>query len=164
MDARGTSPSGGGTSPSGDGFSIQVCKTPEELRATLDADRVLIEGLGNNIVERTGVGELGRSLKVFLRNQSDEVVGGVIAHCFGGWAYIAFLWVEPSLRNLGHGTRLMHLVEAEAIRLGCQNAHVDTYSFEARPFYERLGYELFASLEEYPPGHCRHFLKKRLVD
>ncbi len=145
------------------GLSFQICKTQEELRATEDAEMVLIEGLGNNIIQHIGKVELGRSIKIFIRNKADEVVGGVTAHCFGGWVYISLLWVEESLRNLGYGTRLMQLVEAEAMQLGCQNAHVDTFSFEAKPFYERLGYELFAALEDYPKGHFKYFLKKRLV-
>jgi hypothetical protein len=57
----------------------------------------------------------------------------------------------------------MTLLEDEAIRRGCKHAHVDTLSFEARPFYEKLGYELFATLEDYPEGYCKYFLKKRLV-
>jgi len=146
------------------GLSFQVCKTPQENQATQDEEMVLIEGLGNNILEHLGDVELGRTLKVFIRNQAGEVVGGVIANCFGGWMYISLLWVEKTLRNLGYGTRLMQLVEAEAIECGCQNAHVDTYSFEAGPFYEQLGYELFATLEDYPPGYCKHFFKKRLVE
>lgn len=144
-------------------LSIQICKTQEEMRATQDAEIVLIEGLGNNIIKHIGNVELGKSIKIFVRNKADEVVGGVIANAFGGWVYIALLWIEESLRNLGYGTRLMDLVETEAIELGCQYAHVDTYSFEAKPFYERLGYELFATLEDYPKGYCKYFLKKRLV-
>jgi len=31
-------------------------------------------------------------------------------------------------------------------------------------FYEKLGYELFATLEDYPPGHCKYFLKKALSE
>jgi GNAT superfamily N-acetyltransferase len=145
------------------GLSIQICKTPEEVKTTQDAETVLLEGLGNNIIEHIGNVELGRSLMIFVRNRADEVMGGVIANCFGGWVYISLLWIEKSLRNLGYGTRLMHLVEAEAIQCGCQNAHVDTYSFEAKPFYERLGYEVFATLDDYPKGYCKYFLKKRLV-
>jgi GNAT superfamily N-acetyltransferase len=145
------------------GLLIQICKTPQELYATQDAERAILEGLGNNILEHLGNVDLGSSLRIILRNTTDKVVGGVIANCFGGWLYISLLWVEKSLRNLGYGSRLMQLLEAEAIQIGCQYAHVDTYSFEARPFYERLGYELFATLEDYPKGYCKYFLKKRLV-
>jgi len=56
----------------------------------------------------------------------------------------------------------MTMLEQEVLRLGCTHAHLDTYSFEARPFYEKLGYELFATLEDYPPGCCKYFLKKTL--
>ena len=145
------------------GLSIQICKTPQELKDNQDAEIALIEGLGNNIIEHLGNVDLGRPIKIFLRNETNEVVGGAIAHCFGGWLYLELLWVEKSLRNLGYGTQMMQLVEAEAIQMGCENAHVDTYSFEARPFYERIGYDLFATLEDYPPGYCKYFLKKRLV-
>lgn len=145
------------------GISVQICQTMEEIKAAQDAARAVMEGLGNNILERIGDVELGRPIRIFMRNKSDEVVGGVIALCFGGWVYISLLWVEKSLRNLGYGTQLMHMLEEEAIKHGCKNAHLDTYSFEARPFYERLGYEQFATLEDYPKGYCKYFLKKRLV-
>ena len=145
------------------GLSIQVCRTLEELQSAEAAEMVLLEGLGNNLIKQIGTVELDRPIKIFVRDQAGKVVGGVIAHVFGGWVYIALLWMEESWRNLGYGTRLMHLAEAEALQLGCQYAHVDTYSFEARPFYERLGYELFATLDDYPQGHCKYFLKKRLA-
>ena len=91
------------------------------------------------------------------------VVGGVIAHVFGGWVYISLLWVDESLRNRGYGTALLDRMEREAARLGCGHAHLDTYSFEARPFYERHGYEVFGTLEDYPSGHRKYFLKKTLA-
>ena len=45
---------------------------------------------------------------------------------------------------------------------GCRYAHLDTFSYQARPFYDRLGYRLFGELENYPPGHSRFFLRKQL--
>ena len=145
------------------GLSIRICRSPEEMKAAAGAEMVLIEGLGNNIIKQVGNVELGRSIKIFVRNRSEEVVGGVIGNVFGGWVYISLLWIEESLRNLGLGTELVHMLEAEAIQLGCRYAHLDTYSFEAKPFYERLDYQVFAVLEDYPQGHCKFFLKKRLA-
>ena len=144
------------------GLSIQVCKSREEMRAAENAEMVMLDGLGKNILKNIGDVELGRPIKIFVRNKSDEVVGGLTANVFGSWVYISLLWMEESLRNLGYGTRLVQICEEEAKQLGCQNAHLDTYSFEARPFYERLGYELFATLDDYPKGYCKYFLKKRL--
>jgi hypothetical protein len=36
------------------------------------------------------------------------------------------------------------------------------FQLQARPFYERHGYAVFATQEDNPPGHARHFLEKRL--
>jgi GNAT superfamily N-acetyltransferase len=146
------------------GISYLICKTPEEFKFAQQAEMAVLEGLGNNILEHLGNVELERPIRIFIRDQADKVVGGVIANCFGGWMYISLLWVEKSLRNLGYGTRLMQLAEAEAIQMGCNHAHVDTYSFEAKPFYEKHGYELFATLEDYPPGHSKYFLKKGMAE
>jgi GNAT superfamily N-acetyltransferase len=146
------------------GISYFICKASEEFKFAQQAEMAVLEGLGNNILEHLGNVELGRPIRVFIRDQADKVVGGVIGNCFGGWMYISLLWVEKSLRNLGYGTRLMQLAEAEAIQMGCNHAHLDTYSFEARPFYEKHGYELFATLEDYPPGHSKYFLKKGMAE
>ncbi len=144
-------------------LSIQLCKTREELIAAQAAENVLIEGLGNNILQHLGNVELGIPIKILIRNINNQVVGGLIAAVFGGWMYISLLWMEESMRNQGYGARMMQMAEAEAIALGCQNAHVDTYSFEAKPFYDRLGYETFAILDDYPKGYCKYFMTKRLV-
>jgi hypothetical protein len=54
----------------------------------------------------------------------------------------------------------MNEAEAEAIRRGCRGAWLDTFSFQARGFYERPGYSIFGTIENFPPGHRRFFLKK----
>lgn len=144
-------------------FSTHVCVSQQEIEATEGDVLVILEGLGMNILEHLGNVELGKSVHVFLRDQEGRVVGGTTANVFGGWVYISLLWVEESLRNRGYGTELIDRLEREAMGLGCRWAHVDTYSFEARPFYERLGYEVFGVLEDYPEGHCKYFLKKRLA-
>jgi GNAT superfamily N-acetyltransferase len=147
-----------------DEVTFTVCRTAEEMQFAQQAEVAVLDGLGNNILEHLGEVELDKPIRIFIRNREGRVVGGVIANCFGGWMYISLLWVDKSLRNLGYGTQLMQLAETEALRMGNGYAHVDTYSFESRPFYEKLGYKLFATLEDYPPGHCKYFLKKRLVD
>jgi len=144
-------------------LSFQICKTADELKSAEDGYRAVLEGLGRNIASKTGDTELGRRVQILIRNRESRVVGGVIGLAFGGWLYVSLLWVEESLRNKGNGTRLLKMVENEAAKLGCKYAHLDTYSFEARPFYEKHGYILFATLDNYPEGHSKHFLKKKLT-
>ncbi len=56
----------------------------------------------------------------------------------------------------------MEAAERAARERGCVGVFLDTYSFQARPFYEGLGYTLFDELPDYPPGAAKHYLFKRL--
>lgn len=144
-------------------LSFQICRTTDDFKSAKDGYQAVLEGLGRNIVRKTGNPELGTTVQIFIRDKENKVVGGVIGQVFGGWLYVSLLWVEESLRNKGNGTRLLKMIENEAVKFGCKYAHLDTYSFEAKPFYEKHGYTLFATLDSYPEGHCKHFLKKKLA-
>lgn len=97
---------------------------------------------------------------VVLRDEDDAVVGGCVCEVRWHWLFVDLLWVADDFRASGHGTALLAAAEHEARRRGCTRAHLDTISFQARPFYERLGWRLFGTLEDYPPGHTRFFLQK----
>jgi GNAT superfamily N-acetyltransferase len=146
-----------------DDLSFQICRKADDFKSAEDGYRAVLEGLGRNITSKTGNKELGRSVHIFMRDRENKVLGGIIGLAFGGWLYVSLLWVEESLRNRGHGTRLLKMAEDEAVKLGCKQAHLDTYSFEARPFYEKHGYKLFATLGNYPEGYSKYFLKKKLA-
>jgi len=102
------------------------------------------------------------AVSMFLKDARDEVLGGLLGSLWGGWLYVQHLWVAAPLRGLGHGRRLMQAAERYAVERGCRNAHLDTSSFQAPAFYEKLGYQVFGSLEDFPPGHTKYFMKKRL--
>jgi len=101
-----------------------------------------------------------RSLAVVAR-QEGKAIGGLVSYTNWEWLYIVQLWVTETLRGHGIGGQLVRTAEAEARRRGCKHAHVDTFSFQARPFYERLGYTVFGQLDDYAAGHTRYFLQKR---
>ena len=142
--------------------AVYVCETREQ-RAESEAHLTAVyRGLSENILKQCGPIDLGRVIRIFLRSPEGVIVGGIDGLVFGGWVYVKLLWVDAALRGQGHGSRLLQRVEEEAVRLGCRNAHLDTYSFEARPFYEKNGYQVFATLDDFPPGHKKHFLRKQL--
>src|SRR5215510_11767817 len=91
------------------------------------------------------------------------VLRGVLGQLWGHWLQVTYLWVAKAARGVGHGTRLMEDAEAYARSRGAIGATVETHSFQARPFYERLGYEVFGTLDGYPPGHVKFFLRKALA-
>jgi GNAT superfamily N-acetyltransferase len=99
---------------------------------------------------------------IFLRAESGAIRAGLIGHCYAGWLFVNLLWVHADLRRGGAGHRLIGDAERHALAFGCHSAWVDTFSFQAPEFYKKLGYEEFARLD-YPPGHDRIFLRKRLA-
>lgn len=98
-----------------------------------------------------------------LRESSGELRGGLLGELWGGWLHVSFLWVETALRRRGWARKLLAAAERFAIARGAGAAQLETFSFQARRFYEALGYEVFATLDDFPPGHQKHFLKKRLT-
>lgn len=104
-----------------------------------------------------------RPLAVLVSDpQTERVIGGLWGRTHWRYLYTDMLFLPEALRRKGLGTRLMQLAEEEAVRRGCHGAWVDTYDFQARGFYERLGYRVFGILEGEPPVYPRFFLKKAL--
>lgn len=102
------------------------------------------------------------ALTLVLRDDSGRIVGGAIGETYWGWLHVRILAVAEGLRGRGAGRQLMEEMERRARDRGCHHAWVDTFSFQARPFYERLGYAVFGTLPNYPDDQSRYFLAKPL--
>ena len=135
-------------------LSVEASFSPEDARTV---DR------GLDLYNFSQVGDAHfQLLGVFLRDEKGTIVGGLLGETFWEWLYIKTLWVDEPLRRKGYGVKLVEAAEAEALKRGCLSAYLDTFSFQARPFYEELGYETLGILEDFPTGHERIFLKKKL--
>jgi ribosomal protein S18 acetylase RimI-like enzyme len=108
------------------------------------------------------VGPSGYRALVISLTRGGESLGGLWGYTSYGWLYVQLLAVEEAARGQGAGRELLRRAEAEALARGCHGAWLDTHEFQARGFYERLGYEVFGELADYPPGFARYFLRKTL--
>lgn len=103
-------------------------------------------------------------LSVTIRDpDTGAAIGGFWGETGRGWMVTEWLFVPEQLRGSGLGRQVMQAAEEEALRRGCIGARVETYSFQARGFYEKCGYSVFGMIENNPPGHRRYFLQKRLT-
>ena len=121
----------------------------------------LVQGLNEHAARHTprpGFKPLG----AFMRDERGALIGGAYGYVNWNWLFINLVWIHESVRGGGHGRRMILALERAARARGCTHAHLDTFSFQARPFYEKLGYEVFSTLDDYPPGHQRFFMKKAL--
>lgn len=110
---------------------------------------------------QTGINDY-RPLVLSVQDEAGRIVGGLWGRTGYGWLFVELLFVPEAARGQGLGSDLMSRAEREAIARGCHGAWLDTYKFQARGFYERLGYSCFGEIENYPPGSARYFMKKAL--
>ncbi|MBO1108278.1 GNAT family N-acetyltransferase [Plesiomonas shigelloides] len=136
--------------------TVQIVQNPEPDDIHFLRDR-LIE---NN---RAFVGEqVRRPLVVFTHDAQQSRTGGCSGHTYGNWLYIEYLWVDSSVRSRGIGKQLLLAMEQAARERGCRFALLDTFSFQARPFYEKQGYRSVMTLTDSPIHHERYYLTKTL--
>ncbi len=137
------------------------------IEVSLNPDAAAIERIHRGLSEfnRSQIPDRGYiPLALTLFAPDGTFAGGLTGHISYGWLFVDLLWVADHVRSQGHGLNLMLGAEAEARLHGCRDAWLDTFSFQARDFYEKLGYVVFGELEDYPPGHRRFFMRKRLVE
>ena len=98
-----------------------------------------------------------------VASAGDTVVGGLNGSSHWGWCYIRHLWVDADWRKRGLGLRMLAEAEIQARARHCVGLYVDTFDPGAVSFYERAGFARFGRIEDFPPGHARTFLLKRLT-
>lgn len=132
-----------------------------ETNPTLEDQQFLEDRLYDYNVEQTGLDD-GQGYAFFVRDDHQEIRAGVAGWMWGGSCYIRSLWIHKDLRGQRVGTKLLQSVEQEALARGCQQIVLESFSFQAPGFYQKLGFETFAVLNEHPRGYQQHYLRKRL--
>jgi GNAT superfamily N-acetyltransferase len=99
---------------------------------------------------------------ILIRDEAGTIAGGLWGRTGYDWLFVEFLVVPDALRGRGVGTGLMAAAEEIALERGCVGAWLTTFTFQARGFYEKLGYRLFGEIENSPRDNIRLLMKKRL--
>ncbi|ATY89745.1 GNAT family N-acetyltransferase [Pectobacterium atrosepticum] len=134
-------------------MNLNVTDTPEP-----DEEEFVIESLWkhNEQYESVDISPL------FLNFKDDEnnIIAGLISRTWWGALEVQYLWVSEAYRKSGLGRKLMQKAENEALKRGYHQAYVDTFGFQAKGFYEKLGYTEYGNLPGYAHKHTRHYLAK----
>lgn len=120
---------------------------------------VVREGL-----HRFNFGATGRTrhheMTLFVRDAAGAIRGGLLGYVWAEWLHITEVWLAEDCRGQGLGKQLLQTAEREAFSAGARGAFLSTFDFQAPEFYRRYGYEVYAALPDYPPGHTEYRLRK----
>lgn len=101
-------------------------------------------------------------LAIQVKNEKGERIAGGTGKTFGHWFLLDILWVSDTLRGQNMGSKLLTALEQEAKNRGCKFVLLDTLDFQARPFYEKHGYLVKWTQEQYPTQGSKYFMVKEL--
>lgn len=132
-----------------------------ELTSEKESRIIIQQGLFDANVKATGDGHFD-AVCVTARDDQSTVIGGVVGEAYWGWVNFTTVWVHPDHRRQGIASRMLQHAEAEAARLGCTQAYLDTFTFQSPELYLRAGYEVFGQLDNFPAGAQRLFMRKTL--
>ena len=104
-----------------------------------------------------------RSIAVFARGATDKLVGGAVGRTWGQCCELQQLWTLEEARGQGIGTELMNRFEIEATRRACSLIYLDTFTFQARPFYESRGYRVVLETQGFTNGIVKYTMHKHLA-
>ncbi len=136
-----------------------ACTADEERRRLV---RGALQAYNTSACPDMQAGEHPTNLDVYLLDGQGLLQGGLVGHLRWRWLEVHMLVVAAELRRQGLGSRVLHLAEAEARRRGCTRSVLDTASFQARPFYEKLGYRLIGEFPNILPGVGTFWLARDL--
>ena len=135
-----------------------------EFQVEDDPDPLDVEFLERQIRRQAsaamGLGE-EVELAIFVRD-AGRIVAGISGWTWGDCCELQSLWVEPGQGGRWLGSRLLAAAEAEAVARGCTQVVHFSWGFQARPLYERAGYELVGRVEDFPAGTDVRWYRKRL--
>lgn len=136
--------------------------TIEETPCTTELTNRADLGLSQHGLEVTGFDEpIERT--AFVAKDGETFVGCVTANIIWKTLHIRFMFVEPHYRGKKLGTALVEKALDYGRANGCAVAFVDTLSFQARGFYQKLGFELEFTREGLAHGVSLYYLKKILL-
>lgn len=99
---------------------------------------------------------------IYIKNDSEDVIGGISGEIFGNWMDIDYLVVHESLRRNGLGRELLQKAEDLAIRSNCKNIFLNTFDFQGKDFYPKFGFKEVYVKRQYPLTGTQHFFVKKL--
>ncbi len=103
-----------------------------------------------------------RPLSAFAHDAAGALLGGAVGRTWGECCELQQLWVDSTCRRQGLGTQLVRAFERAAAGRGCRRIYLETFSFQAQSFYDKLGYALALDIRGFAPGIVKCLMMREL--
>ena len=131
-------------------------------KLTDEVKKKIFNGFGQQAIESTGINGLSEDPISFEIFDGTEFIGAIVVQPFWEQLHIKYLFVEENYRGQGHARQLMDHALKFGKKRGCQFAFVETMSFQAPDFYQKMGFVIEFSRPGYAENTTFHYLKKFL--
>jgi len=131
---------------SGPGGTLLIGGRDDDLAKRLDDELTAFNA------EATGAGT-PVPMSIRVTDAAEDLVGGLTAWIWGGCCAVDMLWVRADSRRGGWGRALMEAAEQEAVRRGCTEMIVSSFTFQAPDFYRGLGFSETGRTRGIPGGN-----------
>ena len=119
------------------------------------------EGFSRHAIAMTGYDEKLESV-AFVAMDGEALAGVVVVVRFWGALHVKYVYVDDHYRGKGLATRLMERALGFGRDHKCPFAFVETMSFQALGFYQKMGFKLEFTRSGYAHGTSFHYLRKDL--
>ena len=134
----------------------------EQQPLTEALKRYIYAGFSRHAIAMTGYNELSDPV-VFVAMDADVLAGAIVVAKFWGALHVKYVYVDDAYRGQGLATRLMKQAFAYGRENKCLFAFVETMSFQALGFYQKMGFYLEFTRSGYIHGTSFHYLRKDLL-
>jgi ribosomal protein S18 acetylase RimI-like enzyme len=130
---------------------------------SVEEEGILLNGLMEEAAAAKNMAKtLPKPFAFLIRDTTGQVVGGAKGITYYGSLYLDTLWISRELRYKGFGTQIMQEVEKLARSRNCAFMTVTTMDWEARGFYQKLGYVVEYERGGYENNSTMYVMCKQL--
>lgn len=113
----------------------------------------------HNLKNTKAINSINKPLEIVLHNHG-KIAGGLYGRSLWGTLEIQKLAVSEEYKNRGLGKQLVHAAIEEARTRNCDYVSLNTFSFQAPEFYEKLGFEKIGTEHDFPKGFEKYYYRK----
>ncbi len=103
-----------------------------------------------------------QTFTIYAEDKNKEIIGGICGSYANAHMKIEWVWIDEQYRSQGLGRKIFHHLDEFALAKNCKYIDLETLEFQAKDFYQKLGFNLIATLPNWCAGYDSYIMRKFL--